>query len=1048
MGWVETMSADTAAVRTEELLAHADWVRGLARRLVADAGVADDLVQETWLEALRRPPGDRRNLRGWLARVVRRRARQRARSEGRRARREGAAEAGEAPPAAEELAERFELQRLLARFVAELREPYREAVLLRYYEGHAAAEIARHLGVPAGTVRWRLKQALDELRDRLDESTGGDRRAWCAALAPLASLEAGRGLGGAGASLLLLLQGALTVKILALLAAAAAVLLSLWAGLSATGVLDGSRSDAPRGAEVATAPEPGVEPEAAPAEPDGDRGETRAAVEPEPAREPGAAAAEPPPEAPLPEASVGLRVLDEAGVALAGARVRRAGPRGEETATDSGGRAELVLRFNPALRTAVTEGIRISLAGHASATLELEIAPGERKALGDVVLAPGGAVAGRVVDAAGQPVAGAGVELVGVELGRSLRQQRLLQTMMAEGLPPGEVATGEDGTFRIDGVPVGYARLCAVADGYLASFSEPFEVRARQESSGVAITMDRLEDRDVIEGVVLDPAGRPVPFASLQYESRTKWGSSSGSSSTGADGRFRWILLDRGTRDVWARDGQDRWGAVFAPGIEPGTRDLVLQLGEARTVAVVATAPGGEPVRELQLTALDAEGRRAFQTTGTVESEEGRASIQVPGSAFVLSVDAVGYAVAQLGPFEPEAVPERLAVELTPLPGVRGRVLSGGEPLPGARVSLVPEVRHAFEHNGLPVHVDPLNALETTADAEGRFVLSLREAGEYRIHAEADGRALLELGPLELNPTEGLTDLELELTAGGALEGWVRSAPDRSPEGTVVCVNRGDGKARSLRADESGYYRIEQLTPGPWQVLVLEEELPRSGGGSTWSSGKPRLEIPADCWVHEGAVTRHDIDLEGASGCVLEGRFTFDGSAPGPWQASLSPVETPLFDRPGIPPTRLDAAGTFRLTAAQPGGYRLQLAGDSGLEVPLQLLAELELAPGPNPFELDLATGSIRIENAPAASPGGVEPVYVLVWQRDGVRALLPLGSEEGGDLTVPRFPAGSVRVARLDPQAIPPGPVDPSRWPTVGQIEVPAGGEVSFRIP
>ncbi|MEW6073256.1 MAG: sigma factor [Planctomycetota bacterium] len=50
----------------EDLLAHAAPLRRLARRLVADEARADDLVQDTWLAALRRPPGEERNLRGWL----------------------------------------------------------------------------------------------------------------------------------------------------------------------------------------------------------------------------------------------------------------------------------------------------------------------------------------------------------------------------------------------------------------------------------------------------------------------------------------------------------------------------------------------------------------------------------------------------------------------------------------------------------------------------------------------------------------------------------------------------------------------------------------------------------------------------------------------------------------------------------------------------------------------------------------------------------------------------------------------------------------------
>ncbi len=37
---------------TDALLAHADFVRGLARRLVLDEAAADDIVQGTWLAAL------------------------------------------------------------------------------------------------------------------------------------------------------------------------------------------------------------------------------------------------------------------------------------------------------------------------------------------------------------------------------------------------------------------------------------------------------------------------------------------------------------------------------------------------------------------------------------------------------------------------------------------------------------------------------------------------------------------------------------------------------------------------------------------------------------------------------------------------------------------------------------------------------------------------------------------------------------------------------------------------------------------------------------
>ena len=54
----------------EELLGEAGWLRRLAASLVGDGAQADDLVQETWMAALRRPPRADGEPRPWLARVA------------------------------------------------------------------------------------------------------------------------------------------------------------------------------------------------------------------------------------------------------------------------------------------------------------------------------------------------------------------------------------------------------------------------------------------------------------------------------------------------------------------------------------------------------------------------------------------------------------------------------------------------------------------------------------------------------------------------------------------------------------------------------------------------------------------------------------------------------------------------------------------------------------------------------------------------------------------------------------------------------------------
>jgi RNA polymerase sigma-70 factor (ECF subfamily) len=167
----------------DELLTHATWVRALARHLCTDD--ADDLVQETWVAALQRPRGVIERPRPWLAEVLRNARRARHRRDLRRSEREARYEQ-EPPTAADDVLGEFQVARQLAEEVARLDEPYRETLLLHYYRGLGSAEIAARKGIAAGTVRWRLKEAVDRLRLRLDRSHG-DRATWRRAITPLAS---------------------------------------------------------------------------------------------------------------------------------------------------------------------------------------------------------------------------------------------------------------------------------------------------------------------------------------------------------------------------------------------------------------------------------------------------------------------------------------------------------------------------------------------------------------------------------------------------------------------------------------------------------------------------------------------------------------------------------------------------------------------------------------------------------------------------------------------------------------------------------------------
>ncbi|HEY0713690.1 MAG TPA: sigma-70 family RNA polymerase sigma factor, partial [Polyangia bacterium] len=177
-------------VAIDELLAHSEWLTRLAQKLAGST--AEDVLQETWVAALRAPPAVGPPVRSWLASVLRNAVRLDWRADSRRGRRDYDFHnlGPDHVEGVDEVYERVALQRFLTERVMALEESLRVVVVLRYVEGLDSSQIAERLGVPAGTVRWRLKRALDQLRIALDSHCNGERNAWVIALAPFGAPRA------------------------------------------------------------------------------------------------------------------------------------------------------------------------------------------------------------------------------------------------------------------------------------------------------------------------------------------------------------------------------------------------------------------------------------------------------------------------------------------------------------------------------------------------------------------------------------------------------------------------------------------------------------------------------------------------------------------------------------------------------------------------------------------------------------------------------------------------------------------------------------------
>jgi len=239
------MSERTVIPSPDTLIAHAGFIRAVARKLLLDDHEVDDVVQQTLLAALEKPPQRPGPLKPWLATVARNLARMRRRTEGRIDRREQAAARPESMPATSEIAARLETQRKLVEVVTALDEPYRDVVVLRFFDELPPREVAARLGIPVETVRTRTRRALEQLRGQLDRETDGGRKAWQLALLPLA-LPPARAQAAVATTATVGVLGVLGVKSIAAIAAVLlAAVFFLWHEASGD-----SDSVAPRAAET------------------------------------------------------------------------------------------------------------------------------------------------------------------------------------------------------------------------------------------------------------------------------------------------------------------------------------------------------------------------------------------------------------------------------------------------------------------------------------------------------------------------------------------------------------------------------------------------------------------------------------------------------------------------------------------------------------------------------------------------------------------------------------------------------------------------------
>jgi hypothetical protein len=485
-----------------------------------------------------------RSLRGWLAGVVSNLGRERARAESRRRRREELAARAESYSDPNDAIDAVATGRELIDIVLALDEPFRTAVVLRYYENLPPQAIAQRLRVPVKTVNSRLSRGLARVREGWLRAHDGDARsarsAWLWLAHGKAASPAAAGAGTAST----LSIGALYMS--AKLALWCAVLVSggtlfyLWNRDAADRrpvTVDGSGSRALAGdaqSALAANVRVGGPPSQRGAE-EGARASELAVVAPD------SVAAE--------RRAIRGRVVDCDAVPLSGIDIgfhrKLDAPAEVHAQSAAGGVFELdaprehgfVLADDPSLATLYYGSV------------------GEHARVGPLlVVARKCDLAGRVVDEHGVPLAGARVRFLSPP-GFAARFDAVPD---ATEHREWSALTDERGGFVLAGTPiVERAEIAALLDG----FEERRVAEPPGTDRGIEIVLARRASADgSVAGRVVDPGGKPVEHARVTLGARVALTDERGEfrlSTEGAARSHELVALSRGFLPGRARAGSD-----------------------------------------------------------------------------------------------------------------------------------------------------------------------------------------------------------------------------------------------------------------------------------------------------------------------------------------------------------------------------------------------------------------------------------------------------------------------------------------------------------
>lgn len=585
----------------------------------------------------------------------------------------------------------------------------------------------------------------------------------------------------------------------------------------------------------------------------------------------------------------------------------------------------------------------------------------------------------------------------------SLADGRPVAGALVWNIEPAEAQrTGADGVYKLAVVPGRDAWLQAAASGFLTADAQVGVQPGLRRGPTLG-----LEPALAATGVVVDEQGRPVPgvqieAAPLPNRMRSAAMFRSGSAArSSATGRFRLPGLVAGVGyDLKLSKTGFAPGSSEIPPLQPGrgASDLRIvlrkgRIGFGRVVDRSEQPVAGARVELRQAPSGDMRAWMRRMRSGanpryqSTADATGRFEVRdLPAGTFELTARGSGFAP--------------LTVPGLSIPQAGGGSIDLGTVVLGPGVEIQ---GYAVDPDGRPVEGAEIRVHEAAADPMARF-FSQDEDDEPAAVSAQDGffrvrdRRAGEVVDLDANragyapavasgvevPAE--PPVRLVLRPSAAVEGRTVDPDGKPVSGTRVTIfpsdplalggmrSFGAARARQAISDETGFFRVEDVIPGSFELMAT-------------AAGYQRSEL-------KNLEVRPGQDLRGtevvlAPGAVVEGRVLSPSGQPlaGAEVGMMEPSADFFF---GTATT--DGDGRYRLEGIAPGPRSFQAEHESYRRA----VKELEVRLGENTLDLRLEGGA-EISGR-VVDEGGVPVPSARVFLRDGPRSWGQPGAVSGAD--------------------------------------------------